>query len=382
VGVPDLSVLGGRDEETVGLIRMDLNTAPGEPAGLRERFERELAGLDLERYGDESASILRGRIASRRGGTAEQTFVAGGSMAVLQAVLLAFGGSERRALAFLPGYSGLHRLCAALGTPLRLEARGPAFALDAQMLESALRDDEGYAPDLVFFCHPGNPTGRPEDPATVEAACRRAPGALVVVDEAYLEFSGLDSMDAIEPRPSNLLVVRSFSKAMALAGARVGYALGAADVCSALRRTQLPGAVSALTQAAALAALAEPPEDSSRRLEAIAADREEMSAGLAAVESVEVWPSSANFVLFRTPAPAAAVLAACRREGVLVRDVSAQPGLERCVRATVAGPEANARLLAAVAALVTGAPLSGAAGGSARGRSAVSHRAGSRRPSP
>jgi histidinol-phosphate aminotransferase len=171
----------------------------------------------------------------------------------------------------------------------------------------------------------------------------------VVVDEAYVEFAEIPSTAELEPRPPNLVVVRSLSKAWGLAGARVGYAIAAAEVAAELEATQLPGAVSALTQAVAIAALREGEAEHRARLAAVHRERERLRAALAAIPGVEVWPSSANFVLFRTPRPVDELLGQCERQGVLIRDVSEQRGLERCARATIATPEASDRLLGAVA---------------------------------
>lgn len=348
-GAPDLRALGGRDDAAPGLIRMDLNTGPSEPTGLRSRLAAEIAGVALERYGHESALPLRRGLAAGNAREVAEVFVANGSMAVLQAILAAFGGRGRSALTFVPGYMGLQRLCAAMSTQLELTPRRPAdFGLDPAAVAAALAE---RSPELVFFCHPGNPTGRPEDPEVVRLACRAAPRALVVVDEAYVEFSESASMDELDRRPANLVVVRSLSKAWGLAGARVGYALAEPEVVAGLAATQLPGAVSALTQAAAIAALGEDAEEHAARIAHVRRERERLGAALAAIDGVEVWPSSANFVLFRTPAPTASLLAGCEREGVLIRDVSEYPGLERCARATIATPEASEHLLAAVAAV-------------------------------
>jgi histidinol-phosphate aminotransferase len=350
-GAPDLRALGGRDEVDGELTRMDLNTGNSEASGLRERLAEELGDLALEQYGDERALPLRRTLAALSGRAADEIFVANGSMAVLKAILASYGGRGRRALAFVPSYGGLQRLCHAMDTELALVARGPRFEIEPRAAQHALAETR---PRLVFFCHPNNPTGRPEDATIVSLACRLAPQALVVVDEAYVEFCEERSMQELTDRPENLVVVRSLSKAWGLAGARVGYALADRQIVASLFAGQLPGAVSALTQAAARAALGEDPTEQVRRIDGVRAERARLAGILAAIPGVQVWPSSANFLLFRAPGPVEPVLESCTRERVLVRDAGDQPGLERCLRATIATPEASDRLGRAVAAVVDG----------------------------
>jgi histidinol-phosphate aminotransferase len=340
-----LAALGGRDDAPAGAVRLDLNTAPAEAPGLRERLARELDELTLSDYGDERALGLRRSLATHTGRRVEEIFVAGGSMAVLERLVAGWGGAGRTALGFAPGYLGAERLCAVLGTTVALAPRDAAFGLDADRALAAVRE---HRPDLVLLCHPGNPSGRPEEPDTVRALCAAAPGALIVVDEAYVDFAAAPSMLALtdEVRP-NLVVVRSLSKAWALAGARVGYAVADPAIVRALQDGQLPGAVSALTQAVARAALGEPAADRAGRIAAIVAERERVERALDAQDGVRVWPSQANFVLFAPPDPAD-VLARCAAAGVLIRDVGGRPGLEGCLRATIGAPAANDALLSAI----------------------------------
>lgn len=349
--VPDLRALGGRADVDAALVRMDLNTGSSEASGLRERLAAELGDLALERYGDERALPLRRTLAALSTRAVDEVFVANGSMAVLLAILAGYGGRGRRALAFVPSYGGLQRLCHAMDTELALVARDPRFEIEPGDAEHALAETR---PQLVFFCHPNNPTGRPEDAEIVSLACRLAPQALVVVDEAYVEFCEERSMHDLPDRSENLVVVRSLSKAWGLAGARVGYALAAEPIVATLFAGQLPGTVSALTQAVARAALGEDPVEHARRIAGVRAERNRLAHLLRAIPGVRVWPSSANFLLFRPPAPVGQVLENCARMGVLVRDVGDQPGLEGCLRATIATAEASDRLGRAVAAVAGG----------------------------
>ena len=267
-------------------------------------------------------------------------------MAVLERLLSVYGGAGAEAISFDPGYAGCERLCEALGIGLRRAGRAPDFSLGPERVEAAIA--AGSPADVVLFCHPGNPTGQAERPESVARACTLLPGALVVVDEAYADFAAEGSMAGLLDVHPNLAIVRTFSKAWALAGARLGYALAAPPIVAELFERQLPGAVSALTQAAGIAALAEDGGERRERIAAICRERDRIGAALDRMPGVHAWPSSANFVLFRVPGAAGEALAACTAAGVLIRDMGSRPGLEDCLRVTVGEPEANERFLAAV----------------------------------
>lgn len=346
---PRFAALGGRDDVPAGAARLDLNTAPAESAGYRERLALALERVSLAAYGDERALPLREALAAREGVPAEGIFVAGGSMAVLERLLSTYAAPDASAISFDPGYAGCERLCEALGIELRRAGRAADFSLDPGRVEAAIAG--GQPPDVVLFCHPGNPTGQAERPESVTRACELLPRSLVVVDEAYVDFAAAGSMAGLLGEHPNLAIVRTFSKAWALAGARLGYALTSPRIVGELFERQLPGAVSALTQAAGIAALAEGEGERRERIAAICRERDRIGAALDRIGGVQAWPSEANFVLFRVPGAAAEVLAACTEADVLIRDMGSRPGLEDCLRVTVGEPEANERFLSAVASV-------------------------------
>jgi len=166
----------------------------------------------------------------------------------------------------------------------------------------------------------------------------------VLVDEAYVEFGGKSAAGLVESCP-NLVVVRTFSKAFALAGARLGYCVAAPQVVEDLRRVRLPYHVSALTQAAGLAALGHA-DDAMAILDAVRRERDRILEALGQLEGVEVFPSDANFVLFRPRRPVDEVWQGLLDRGVLVRDLSdVVPG---CLRVTAGTPEEVDAFLAAM----------------------------------
>jgi histidinol-phosphate aminotransferase len=289
------------------------------PHPLPEVFARDLAtavaSLPLNRYPDGQMTRLRERLAAHVGHPVEGTWTANGSNEILAELLLAYGGPDRRAVAFEPTYLLHARLCWLTHTHVVRVGMDDPFVLGSEQVEAAV----DAAPDVVFVCSPNNPTGNAQ-PVEVVAALADQTAALVIVDEAYIEFGGRSALELVADRP-NVAVTRTFSKAFALAGARIGYALTSPAVVSDLHRVRLPYHMSALTQAAGIAALDHAVEASSL-LGAIRDERDRILAALRDVPGITVFPSDANFVLFVPPRPAAEVWQGLLDRGVLVRDLS------------------------------------------------------------
>jgi histidinol-phosphate aminotransferase len=172
----------------------------------------------------------------------------------------------------------------------------------------------------VFVCSPNNPTGTAQPIARVRELAERT-RALVVVDEAYVDFGGETALPLLADHP-NVAVVRTFSKSFALAGARIGYVLASPDVVGDLERVRLPYHLSALTQTAGIVALRHHAE-AAGSLASIREQRDRIAGALAAIDGATVHPSEANFVLFEPPGDARAVWRGLLDRGVLVRDLTA-----------------------------------------------------------
>jgi histidinol-phosphate aminotransferase len=304
---------------------------------------REVAA-GLHRYPDRDAVALREDLATYLSAStglplsARNLWAANGSNEVLQQILQAFGGSGRTALGFEPSYS-MHPIIAAgtrtewLPTPRRDD-----FTLDtgrAAQIIAARR------PDVVFVTSPNNPTGGSIPPAELEQLLRAAP-AIVVVDEAYAEFSSRPSaVRLLDAYPGKLIVSRTMSKAFAFAGGRLGYLAAAPAVVDALQLVRLPYHLSLLTQAAARAALRHA-DATLTSVAKLSAERERVVEGLLGLGFSPV-PSDANFVLFGQFTDAKASWQSYVDNGVLIRDV----GIEGHLRVTIGTPEENDAFLAA-----------------------------------
>ncbi len=304
----------------------------------------EVAG-SLNRYPDRDAIELRKGLAnflnarSKTHLTEQNVWAANGSNEIIQSIFLAFGGES--ALGFTPSYS-MHPLIAQVtGTPWVSGIRNPDFSLDVDRACQQIRDTKAK---LVFITTPNNPTGTAIALREIEtlASVAAEVSGLVVVDEAYAEFSSEPSAITVLEKHPNLLVSRTMSKAFAFAGARVGYLAADKEVISALQLVRLPYHLGSITQAIALVAL-EHSEELLANVATLISDRERMASELKKL-GADVIPSSANFLLFSVPS-SKGIWQSLLDQGVLVRDV----GLSGYLRVTVGNAAENQRFIDSLA---------------------------------
>ncbi|QAY60819.1 histidinol-phosphate transaminase [Microbacterium protaetiae] len=304
-----------------------------------------LALRDVNRYPDREFTQLREAFAEYLGHglTREQLWAANGSNEVLQQVLQAFAGPGRTVFGFAPTYSMYPLLARGIGSRWVAGERGVDFTLDA---DSAAAQVAEAHPDVVLLCSPNNPTGTPMPIDVIERVYESTDG-IVVVDEAYWEFAPRDERSALTllPGRERLVVSRTMSKAFAFAGARVGYLAADPTVADALRLVRLPYHLSALTQAAAVAALAHAPTMLAT-VDDIVAQRDRISATLEAL-GYKPFESWTNFVLFGGVEDPAATWQGLYERGVLVRDV----GLPRTLRVSAGTEEETSAFLDALASI-------------------------------
>lgn len=297
---------------------------------------------DLNRYPDRDALALRADLAGYLGHglTADGTWAANGSNEIQQQLLQAFAGTGRTALGFGPSYSMHPLLAKGTGTRWVGALRGSDFGLTPQAAAAAVAE---HRPDVVFLCSPNNPTGTALDPSVIAAVLETAPG-MVVVDEAYAEFARAGTASALSllPGRERLVVTRTMSKAFGFAGGRLGYLAADPAVVDAVQLVRLPYHLSALTQAAARAALAHRGALLAT-VDAIKEQRDRIVATLRG-RGMGVADSDANFVLFEVGGDQRAAWQALLDRGVLVRDV----GLAGWLRVTAGTPSETDAFLEAL----------------------------------
>lgn len=315
---PGLREVGPYDSPQLDVqARLNTNECP---LPLPDAFADDLAAavreVALNRYPDGGMRELRGALSAHTGHPADGIWPANGSNEVLTQLLQAYGGPDRRAALFEPTYLLHRRLCWLTHTAIedrRLEA-------PFELREEDVAWAAATGADVVFVCSPNNPTGTAQPLDTIRSIAD-AVDALVVVDEAYVDFGGRTALPLVGDHP-NVAVVRTFSKSFALAGARIGYVLAAPEVIGDLERVRLPYHLSALTQAAGVVALRHAAE-AAGAVEAIRAERDRILTALAGIDGMTVHPSEANFVLFEPPGDAQEVWRGLLDRGVLVRDLTA-----------------------------------------------------------
>lgn len=327
-----------------GMIMLDANENPYPlPDGLYEEICREAAARQLTRYPDPTAEELRREIAAYAGVEPEQVVVGNGSDELIQLLLLTFGGPGTFSLIPYPTFSmyAVHTTITG-GRVIAVPCRED-FSLPLPELAEKISSHDVH---ITFLASPNNPTGAVFGEEELRFLLAKARG-LVVVDEAYFEFYGRSFVPLIQEF-SHLVILRTFSKAFALAGFRVGYLIAAEEVTAQLFRTKQPYNLNTFSQTAALVALKR--RDLYRPLlQEIVAGREELYRALSLMPGIKPFPSWANYILFRTEKkPASVVHRELKERGILIRNLHGAPGLDNCLRVTVGQREEREKFLLAL----------------------------------
>ncbi|BBY67405.1 histidinol-phosphate transaminase [Mycolicibacterium helvum] len=335
-------------------VRLNTNENPHPPSpALVEDVTRSVqaAAAELHRYPDRDAVELRRDLAAyvrAQTGVEVQTenlWAANGSNEILQQLLQAFGGPGRSAIGFVPSYSMHPIISNGTQTEWIESVRAEDFSLDADTAATVIAARD---PDVVFVASPNNPSGQSIPLADLRRLLDAMNHGILIVDEAYGEFSSQPSaVGLIDEYPSRLIVSRTMSKAFAFAGGRLGYLIAAPAIVDAVLLVRLPYHLSVLTQAAARAALRHA-DDTLGSVATLIAERERVCAALAEL-GFRVIPSDANFVLFGEFADAATAWQHYLDDGVLIRDV----GVGGYLRTTIGLADENDAFLAASARLAT-----------------------------
>jgi histidinol-phosphate aminotransferase len=324
-----------------GKLRMDTSTNPHGCNPAARKAISECASMDLDQYPSTYSDGLREEL-GRFYGLARDNFIVGnGSDEMLDILFKSFMEPGETAITAYPAYS-LHGFFVKINggkvTQIDLDEE---FQLDVDGINSA----KGK---MVIICTPNNPTSnllRREDVRAVVEGCDRP----VVVDEAYGEFAGESFMPLVD-RYENLIVTRTFSKAYGLAGMRIGYMASNLDMANVMQTVKIPYSLNRVSEHVAIAALKDQ-RYVRESVETVNRERKYLADGLAGL-GFHVFPSEANFILFRSPKDSAQLVSRLAQKNVLIRDFGKLRRLENCVRTTIGTREMNDELLARLGEVV------------------------------
>jgi histidinol-phosphate aminotransferase len=325
-------------------VKINQNENPYDlPEALKRRIADEALARPWNRYPDFDPRQLVEKLAAHTGWRADGILAGNGSNELIEALLVVTVGPGTRVVVPQPTFSLYGLLTKILGGEVVSVPLGSELEFDVEEIR-VTRRELGAA--LTIVCSPNNPTGSRLAVEDVKRLCEEG-DSLVVVDEAYQEFASESVVGLLADHP-NLVVLRTFSKAMAMAGLRVGYLLASPALVREVNKARLPYNLNLFSQIAALHALEE--WDTLReRVERIVASRQELLYRLYRVPGVKPYPSHANFILFElAQADPKATFEALLERGVLVRDVTSYPGLSRCLRVSVGSEEENEAFLVAL----------------------------------
>ncbi len=331
-------------------VRLDANEAPPVPEAVRAVVGAAVARVPLERYPDARALELKEAIAARTGAPPSSLIVGTGSDEVIALLAAACARPRGRMtqgtfLAPTPTFVMYRVTARAHGLRFVDVPLDAAWDLDVPAMKKAI---EVLEPNVVFIATPNNPTGNRMSRDRIEAVALAAPDSLVVVDEAYVDYTAEGSLRALREKYRNVAILRTLSK-LGLAALRIGWLEADEAMVSAIEKARQPFNVSATSQAAAAAVLRDAWGALREHVATIVSERERVVAEVRAMHGVEPTPTEANFVWIRSEKDAREITDALASRGVLVRSFHAAGGrMAKHLRVTIGTREENDALLGAL----------------------------------
>ncbi|MDP1558280.1 MAG: histidinol-phosphate transaminase [Nitrosomonas sp.] len=331
-----------------GMIKLDAMENPYPlPPALRDEIAQLTADAQINRYPDASAAALKASLREALMIPAEMEIMLGnGSDEIIQIIAMATARPGAVLMSVEPAFV-MFRMIATfanikyVGVPLSAD-----FSLDLEAMLAAIGK---YQPTVIFLAYPNNPTGNLFDAEAIARIIEATPG-IVIVDEAYHIFADASLVDKLAQYP-NLLLMRTLSK-LGLAGLRLGLLIGRPEWLIQLEKLRLPYNVGIITQLVAQAVL-DHLDVLLEQAAAIKTERAIMSRHLTALEGVEVFPSNANFILFRVNG-ADRIFLELKQQGILIKNLDGtHPSLTNCLRATVGTPGENAQFYKALQTIIS-----------------------------
>ncbi|MCB8817940.1 histidinol-phosphate transaminase [Desulfosporosinus shakirovi] len=328
-------------------IKLDANENPFPwPEEMREALLAEK--LAFNRYPDGMGQNLKNRISRYTSTSPDSILIGNGSDELIQMILLTFGGAEKSLIIHPPTF-GMYQIYARLTETAVVQV--PllnGLDLDTEQMLTAAQAPEAQ---VIIVCNPNNPTGS-LFPRNEILRLVRESGKIVVVDEAYAEFSEETLISELENYP-NLVIMRTFSKAFGMAGLRLGYLLGQPKTIALINRVRPPFNVNSFSQRAGILAL-DNLNEYQGQIQEIKAETQKLQAALNLVPNLTVYPTRANFILFKPEDPDQWASELLKR-GFLVRNMGMLPSLGKCLRISAGLPEENEKFIRAVREISVGA---------------------------
>lgn len=330
-------------------VKLNQNENPWDaPAAIKQEVLNRMKDRAWSRYPDFTPQRLHERLAEFSGWPADGIIAGNGSNELIQAILMVSITAGKRVLITEPTFALYRQITTVLGgevtsVPLRSDLQFDPTAL--------LKEIEETQPDVAVICSPNNPTGCVISDADLVALLKAARG-LIVVDEAYHEFANRSVVPLLRDH-DNLIVLRTFSKAMAMAALRVGYLLGSPELVREIGKALLPYNLNALSQTAAEVAVEMFEEKLRPLIQAICAQRDRLYVSLAAIPGLAPIKSQANFMVVHSNEQPKRVFDELLKRDILIRDVSGYPMLQNYFRVSVGTRDENDLLLKALREILT-----------------------------
>ncbi len=325
-------------------VKINQNENPFDaPEAIKEETLRRLANRSWSRYPDFVPASLNERLAEFARWDRDGVLVGNGSNELIQALLMVTISPGKKVLIAEPTFALYRQVTSILGGEVLSVPLTEEFQFDVQALQRTI---ETSKPDVVIICSPNNPTGSVICDSDLKSLLNTAPG-LVVIDEAYHEFSQ-SSVVPLLKEFENLVVLRTFSKAMALAAFRVGYLLAAPALVTEIRKAVLPYNLNAFSQAVAEVAVEKYESELVLLVKKIIEERERVFQELTVIDGLVPVRSQANFMIVRTAAGPKYMFDELLKRDVLIRDVSGYPMLSEYFRVSIGTPNENAYLIHAL----------------------------------
>ena len=322
-------------------LKLNQNENPWDaPARIKEEVLRRFAARKWSQYPDFVPAGLHERLAEFAGWKPDGIIVGNGSNELIQATLMVTMEPGKKLLISEPTFTLYRQVAAVLGGEVQTVLLTPDLQYDGEALERVIREKQ---PDVTIICSPNNPTGCVMDESCLRSLLTNARG-LVVIDEAYHEFADQSVVPLLNDY-ENLIVLRTFSKAMAVAALRIGYLLTSPALVQEISKALLPYNVNVFSQIVAEVAIENYERELRPLVKQIVSERDRLFAGLAQIDGLAPVASKANFILVKSATDPRRIFADLLERDVLIRDVSGYPMLREFFRFSIATPEGNDDLM-------------------------------------